>query len=389
MSPSETSTGEAVVSSAAEAARDTRLDARSWRLVRDTLVVSGVLLGVAVALIGTWLIREVIVWLIAAVFLAWSLDPLASWAARRLGGRRGAGIGLTVLALFGFFVAVAFIFIPPIIDGARGLKEELPTYIDRLQESGASQELGTEDALDNVEGSIDGLSGIFDRAGDALGTIGALAGGIFAGFMILVLTIYFLSYGREIIGGIESRLQPARRERFHRIGFKIYEANRSYWYGNFFISLIAGVWAYVALSLLDIPFAAPLAFFIAITDLIPNIGATIGIVAAALVAAFEGWEQMLAIIVILFIYQQLENVVLAPRVYKKAVDIHPFVTLVATLTGGLLFGVVGALIAIPVVSAVQIVIRGTRGTEDDSAEQHEALEVASSAALPDVSPAPE
>ena len=105
--------------------------------------------------------------------------------------------------------------------------------------------------------------------------------------MIFVMTIYFMVYGRDIRRGIAKRLGPARGERFLVTSKRIYDATRGYWYGKFVIAVIAGLFVYIPMVLLDIPFAAPLAFFVAITDLIPNIGATIGAIPVVGVALFE------------------------------------------------------------------------------------------------------
>jgi len=178
--------------------------------------------------------------------------------------------------------------------------------------------------------------------------------------MIFVLTIYFLVYGRDIRQAIARRLGGTRGERFLVTSKRIYDATRGYWYGKFLIAVIAGLSVYIPMVLLDIPFAAPLAVFVGITDLIPNIGATLGAIPVVGVALFEAWWKGLIMVAVIVIYQQLENSVITPKVFQKAIDLHPFLSFVVVLFFGALFGVVGTLLALPITAAVQIILHERR-----------------------------
>ncbi|MGH3043042.1 MAG: AI-2E family transporter, partial [Gaiellaceae bacterium] len=204
------------------------------------------------------------------------------------------------------------------------------------------------------------IANFFDGVSSVIGTIGTLASGAFAGFMIFVLTIYFMVYGRDIRRGIATRLGPERGPRFLHTTTRIYDATRSYWYGKFVIAVIAGLTVYIPMVLLDIPFAAPLAFFVAITDLIPNIGATLGAIPVIGVALFESWWKGLIMLVVIIVYQQAENSIITPKVFQKAIGLHPFLSFVVVLFFGALFGVVGTLLALPITAAVRIVLEERR-----------------------------
>jgi predicted PurR-regulated permease PerM len=112
--------------------------------------------------------------------------------------------------------------------------------------------------------------------------------------------------------------------------------------------------------LLDIPFAAPLAFFVGLTDLIPNIGATIGAIPVVGVALFESWWKGLIMVAVIVVYQQLENSVITPKVFQKAIDLHPFLSFVVVLFFGAVTGVIGMLVALPVTAAAKIVLEEYR-----------------------------
>jgi predicted PurR-regulated permease PerM len=324
-------------------------------VVRDTVRVTMVLLALAALLIGAWFARQFFVWLLAAGFLAFSIDPLAQWMQEKAHVGRGVGIAFSFVAIAVGMLLIVFVVVPPIVDGARGLFDAIPGYVQQLQDTGAAQSLGVEDELEGAGNSIQSIPDFFALAGDLLGFVGALAGGFFAGFMIFTFTLYFMAYGREIRDGIAGRLGPDGGPKFVRVSRDIYQSTRGYWYGKFLIGVFAGVSAFLVMKLLGLPFAAPLAFFVGITDLIPNIGATLGAIPMVLVALMESWWKGLIVIAFVVAYQQIENALVTPRVFAKAVDLHPFTSILVVTVGGILFGVIGTLLAIPVTTAIRTI----------------------------------
>jgi predicted PurR-regulated permease PerM len=123
------------------------------------------------------------------------------------------------------------------------------------------------------------------------------------------------------------------------------------------VSVLAGVASYIVLRLLGVPFAAALAMWVAIADLIPTVGATLGALVAVIVAAFAGWGTVIGTVVYFIVYQQVENYVIVPRVMKKAVDLSPALVIVSVLIGGSLAGFAGALLALPLAAAAKVLIR--------------------------------
>jgi predicted PurR-regulated permease PerM len=124
------------------------------------------------------------------------------------------------------------------------------------------------------------------------------------------------------------------------------------------ISVIAGLLSYIYMKILGIPFAAPLAVLVGLFDLIPLVGSTIAGAVIGVVAAIVGFPgKLIAWVIFLVIYQQFENNVLQPVVYRRTVAIHPLIVIVAVLIGGSLLGVLGALLAIPIAATVQIVVK--------------------------------
>ena len=120
---------------------------------------------------------------------------------------------------------------------------------------------------------------------------------------------------------------------------------------------IAGITTFIVLSILGVPFAAPLSVVVFFFDLIPLVGATIAAIVVGLVTVFVNFPTATIVWVIwAVIYQQVENNVIQPQIQKRALDIHPFVVLVSVLFGSALFGVAGALLAIPVAASGQIAV---------------------------------
>ena len=155
-----------------------------------------------------------------------------------------------------------------------------------------------------------------------------------------------------------AQMPAERRRRLQTVAEDISDAISGYVFGNFVISVLAGTVTYVTLTLLDVPFAIPLAITFAFFDLIPLVGATIGGILVGIVVAFTNFPVALIIwLVVLIVYQQIENNMVQPYVYGQAVQIHPLAVIVAILIGAALLGILGALIAIPTAAAVQAVIR--------------------------------
>jgi predicted PurR-regulated permease PerM len=213
--------------------------------------------------------------------------------------------------------------------------------VDQLQDTSASDALNSDEAIESAGSAVQDTSGFFARTNSVLDAVGAIAAGGFAVFMIFTFTLYFLVYGRDLLGRVETRLAPHARRPFRRALAEVYDMNQGYWYGKFLIGVIAGLTTFVTMKLLGLPFAAPLSLFVGITDLIPNIGATLGTIPVVLVGLLEEPSKGVVVGAVLILYQQVENNLITPKVFKKTVEIHPFFSVVAVIVFTALFGIVG------------------------------------------------
>ena len=331
---------------------------RSFFASTATVVISIVLLTLA-TLIAIWLIRETIVWLVAAGFLAFSTEPLVRIFQRR-GMGRGKSTAFAFLVIGAVVLFFTFAIVPELLDGARALKAKIPEYVAQLQNTGASDSLNADEAIQSTGDALLGAAKFFENSNKVTDLVGGLVSAGFAAFMIFTFTLYFLVYGRELIDRGTGLLAETYRAPMRESIFKIYRMNKGYWYGKFLIAAIAGMTTYVAMRLLGLPYAAPLSLFVAITDLIPNIGATIGTIPVVIVGLLEEPWKGVAIGAILIVYQQLENNLITPKIFKETVEIHPFLSVVTVIVFTALFGLVGSLIAVPVTKGIQFLVDAVR-----------------------------
>jgi predicted PurR-regulated permease PerM len=316
-------------------------------------------LGAATTVIGLYAlytVRAILIRVLIALFIAVSLDPAVRLLARR-GLRRG--LAVTLIFLLAFALAAGFLLsvIPPLVDQFRNLVDDLPGYLTRLQARSA-QFRQLNDRF-NVSDQLQGLVGTLpSRVGTGvLGVTGRVFGAVFNSLTVLVFTVYFMADMPRIRSGVVRLFPVQRRPRARQVVDLVVDKVGGYMIGNIIISIIAGVASLIAFSLLGVPFPVPLAFVVALCDLIPMIGATLGAIIGVTVALFSTNLLHTILVAAFFVgYQQLENYVIAPRVLKTTVELGAAAVLIAGLIGATVLGLVGALMAIPVAAAFNVLL---------------------------------
>lgn len=318
-------------------------------------------LGVLVAL---WLAMNVqaiggtLMLVVVALFLAAGLNPAVDFFQRRGLSRTSAVLIVIVaflLALTLFLVAI----VPVIADQVSALTGNVPTWVDELQHNKQVERLDDEyHILDKVQDYVTDGKFVSSLFGGAVGIGLAVLGALFNVFIIVVLTLYFLA-SLDTTKSALYRLAPAsRRDRVTKLGDRVFRSVGGYVSGAFIVALCAGTSSLIFLFAVGMSeYAVALAFVVAILDVIPMIGATIGAAIVTAIAFADDWKVGLACIVFYVVYQQLENYVIYPRVMSKSVDVPGAVTVIAALIGAALFGVVGALLAIPTAASVLMLTR--------------------------------
>lgn len=318
-------------------------------------------LGVLVAI---WMAMQIqaigstLMLIVVSLFLAAGLDPAVRFFERH-GMRRSYAVLTVILAFLAALALFIVAIVPVIADQVRSLTENVPHWLDQLQSNRQVQRLDDEyDIIDKVQDYV--TNGDFAGAlfGGALGVGLAVLGALFNGFIVIVLTLYFLA-SLETTKGAIYRLAPAsRRDRVSRLGNRVIRSVGGYVSGAFIVAMCAGISSLVFLFIVGLgEYAVALAFVVALLDVIPMIGATLGAVIVTAIAFAEDWKIGIACAIFYIVYQQLENYVIYPRVMSKSVDVPGAVTVIAALTGAALFGVVGALLAIPTAASILMLTR--------------------------------
>jgi predicted PurR-regulated permease PerM len=338
-----------------------RADSPARVIARNVLVVVGVVLTLYVI----FLLRQPISWLIIAAFIAIALAGPVNFFQRYM--RRGLAIALTYFALLLIPIGLGVLLVPPIVNQVSDVATNAPEYVqdveDYVNDNKTLRDLN--EKYDITQKLQEEAAELPSRAGDAAGVLRdigfGLVSSIFAGVTILILSIFMVAAGPRWVQGFIRMQRPEHAERIERGLRRIAEAVGNYVGGALLQATIAGVTAFIVLTILGVPFAGPLAVIIFFFDLIPVVGATIGAVLVGIVTAFVNFPIALIIWVIFaIVYQQFENYVIQPQIQKRATKIEAFIVLVAVLFGSTLFGILGAVLAIPGAAVIQITVQEYR-----------------------------
>jgi predicted PurR-regulated permease PerM len=328
----------------------------SSRLIaKIVLVACAVLAGLYLL----YLIREVVGLVLIAVFFALAIAPAVNWLNDRK-VPRWLAILLVYVGIAGGIFGIGLLVVPPIVNGVDDLSQDLPGYIDDLRKNETFRDY--DDKYEITDKLTEQAEELPTHLGDAAGTLRDVTVGVFDRFVqlfsILVITFLLLMDGAKILGFFYRQLSEEREARVRAVTQDISEAISGYVFGNFVISVLAGLVTYVTLTVLDVPFAVPLAVLFGFFDMIPLIGATLGGILVGIVVAFTDFPTALIVwVAVLLVYQQIENNLIQPVIYGRTVQIHPLVVIVAVLIGAALLGVLGVLVAIPAAAALQSVVR--------------------------------
>jgi predicted PurR-regulated permease PerM len=315
--------------------------------------------SLAVFLYALYVVREVVILVFVAGFLAIALGPPVDFLARhRI--KRSFAILLVYLGIAASIVGVGLLIVPPVVTQVNGLSKDIPGYVKDLRKSKTFRKY--DDKYDISKKLNKQAAKLPSKLGSAASTLQDVTVGVFGALVklvtVLTMTFFLLLDGGRMLGFLLRIRGPAEEERLRGVFGDIYRSTAGYVAGNLLISVIAGLITYITLTLLDVPFAAPLAVLMSFLDLIPLVGATIGGVVIGVVTAFNDFPTATIIwVVVLLVYQQAENNLLQPLIYRRTVDVAPLLVIVSILIGSTLLGVLGALVAIPVAAAVQIVVR--------------------------------
>jgi predicted PurR-regulated permease PerM len=316
------------------------------------LTAFGGLVAVAIVSFGTLLS------IFIAAVLAVGLDPVVRTMVARGWGRAKAALAVFA-ALFAAVVAIVIVTAGPVWGQIVEFVDALPQYWDDLTSSAAFEKLSSTGDIDQKvsEALKDLASGLPDAATALLGAAGGVFGSILSLVTLTFLALFLLMERPTITDWLFGFTLPAVEARWRPVLEEAIRAVSSSLIGNLAVSVIAGTVAGLSAWAFGLPFPLVLAVITGFLDLIPQVGATIAAVILVAVALTVSTPAALGMLVIQLIYQQAENYIVYPLVYRRAVELSGFTTIVAVLIAGSILGVVGAILAVPFAAVIKIVLR--------------------------------
>jgi len=345
---------------------DVSISIRTILLVAGAVAVSWALASVA----------NVLLMIFVSVFSVAVLVPVVSAMERRLGWSRRLCSTVLVLGIVIVIGAFLLVLVQAISGAVHGLSDHLPQIVDKVRHSDLGNFInGGSDSIDTLSKHVSEISGGVGRVSGGVAHLGVSAFGV----VTLVLSVIFLTlFGlideprwRDWIG---SMLYRDKRERFLRVTDRIINSTSRYMLGNLAISVICATVYGVTAVILGLPYPLALAVIAGILDLIPNIGATLAGIIIGIVALSVSLGALIAFVIVIVVYQAIENYILQPTIIGKAAQVSGFTVLASVLAFGALFGLIGAIIGVPIAAGLQIVaeeLTGARRARIASAEQRQ------------------
>jgi predicted PurR-regulated permease PerM len=312
-------------------------------------------------------ISSVLIQIVVALFLAAGLNPVVAFFERR-GLRRGLAVLTVIVGVLVALTLFVVAFVPVITDQVASISAKAPEWFESAQRNNQVERLDEQfQLMDKIKDYVakgDFAGSVFGGVlGFGLAVLGVLANT----FVVTVLTLYFLSSLDKTKRALYKLAPESRRERVTKLGDRVIEGVGGYVSGAFVVAACAGITSLIFLFVVGLgEYAVALAFVVALLDVIPMIGATIGAVIVTAIGFAEDPKIGLACLVFYLVYQQVENYLIYPRVMSKSVDVPGSVTVIAALIGAALLGVIGALLAIPTAAALLMLTREVFIRKQDS-----------------------
>jgi predicted PurR-regulated permease PerM len=323
--------------------------------------VTGFVFGLGVLLAYTAYIAVknaagVLLLIFIALFLAVGLNP-AVVRLRKWGVPHGLAVAAVALGIILLLCGGLFALVPPVVNESSQVIDNLPGYVDQLNNNPTIRDLNERYDIIQRASSAVTPQNITTALGGVLGGASLVFGTVFRVLTVLVLTIYFMAAFDRIKEGAYQLVPASRRQRVQLITDEILTKVGAYMVGALAVALLAGTSTYIFLIITGVAYPFALAVVVAVCDLIPQIGATLGAVVVSVVGFANSLSVGIACVVFFIVYQQVENYLIYPKVMRRSVEVSDVAAIVAALLGVALFGVIGALVAIPAVAAIQLILR--------------------------------
>jgi predicted PurR-regulated permease PerM len=328
------------------------------RTILKVLTVTALFVGF---IYGLYLTSTILTWLIMAFTLALAFNPPVAWLERKIPGH--SRILATLLMFFAISVVVlvlAVTLFPPVVTQTEQLIHNLPSYTQQLSKPGTFvsdfvNQYGLIAKIQNSQAEL--VSRLTNASGSFVGFVASLFSSLIALVSIIGLTFFMLLEGPAWLATLWEVVPNDRRKHVQGLANEMYRAMVGYVNGKILAAFLAGLSAAVMLIILRVPYAAALALVVALLSIIPMFGATLAAIVVVLVCLFTAVADAVIMAIFFSIYQQVENNIIQPIIFKKTVDVSPLLVFVSVLIGTSVAGILGALIAIPVTASLQILAR--------------------------------
>jgi predicted PurR-regulated permease PerM len=340
--------------SASESADSGRRELAVFISIRTILLV-----GVAVAL--AWALASVghvLLLIFVSIFSVAVLSPVVDLMQRKLPWSRGLISTVLVLGIVVLTGVALLILLQPIIDAVRNFNDNLPRLVDEARHSDLGGFInGGSDSLDTLKAhSSDIANGVANVSG-GLADVGVSAfGAVTIVFSVTFLTLFGLVDEPRVRASIGRLLYREKRERYQQVTDRIIRTTSRYMLGNLAISVICATVYGVTAVILGLPYALALALIAGILDIIPNVGSLLAGIVIGIVALSVSLFALIVFVIVILVYQQVENYILQPTIIGKATNVSGFTVIVSVLVFGSLFGIIGAIIGVPIAAAIEIVL---------------------------------
>ncbi len=318
---------------------------------RGALIALGVLVLIAA--------HEVLLTIGLSLVFAFGLDPVVAVFTRRGMGRGKAAL----LVFFLLFLIVSTLIVwvaTPLWNEVQGLVKDIPGYVDDLKDEPAFQQLSNNtDVVEKAhQVAVNAAKSIPEAANSLLGITGSLVGTALSAVTMAFLTLFLLIGLPDFKRSGLALLEPAQAERVERVLNEVTMTISYSLLGNLAISVIAGTVVGVTAIIVGAPVPVVLAFIVGLLDLIPQVGSMIAaIIVVAITLAGAGVVPATVMAIVILVYQQVENYVIQPVVYRRAIELSGFATIAVVMVGGALLGVLGAILAVPVAGSLKVIFR--------------------------------
>ena len=327
---------------------------------RATFTVAGSLLLMVGGFYVLRQLRELLAWLVIALFLSFALEPLTNRLEKK-GWKRGTAAGVILAGTILIFAVFLGSMVPLVIAQLRGLIQNAPRFVNEISSFANSHfgvALSTKDLVSRLTdlGSNFGVKG-GNVASNVLGVGGRVVGGIFQTLTIALFTFYLVVDGPNVRRKVMTLMPPKQQKLFLDTWEVAIEKMGGYLYVRLILAGITALSAFVVMSVIKVPFALPLALWMGIiAQFIPVIGTYIAVTVPLLVAVLENPWSALVLIVYVIIYQQIENYIISPKLTARTMQLHPAVAIGSAIAGGSLYGPVGAFLALPAAAILQVIM---------------------------------